>query len=276
MFRDVCRSIPASRFPPPSRQPRRVPFAAISRAPPYLLPSALLANPKASNSLMRSWTGRLPKMAGSPTRSMKTTGCRRSVSPVLSPIRPSWYNPWRWPRSRRPSRAIGPGCRRTSSMMGSSPTPSSKPSSTPARRMRTSSPVRGRSMRPSTSSRPRPTMRRTPCASAEASCSVTAPVPAKAASLPASSSTTGCRGAAKRCGSPNPTSCWRTRNVTGRRSAWNGCWSRRYRVSRRARTSRYRKPSYSPPMPRYGPTIAARSFPASSRSSNGWAPTSME
>jgi hypothetical protein len=33
---------------------------------------------------------------------------------------------------------------------------------------------------------------------------------------------------------------------------------------------------FSPPMPRYGPMTAARSFPASSRSSNGWAPTSME
>jgi predicted RNA methylase len=45
---------------------------------------------------------------------------------------------------------------------------------------------------------------------------------------------------------------------------------------RRARTSRSRKPSYSPPTPRYGPTTAVRSFPASSRSSNGWAPISME
>ncbi len=39
-----------------------------------------------------------------------------------------------------------------------------------------------------------------------ASCSATAPARARAASRPASSSTTGSRDAARRCGSPNPTS----------------------------------------------------------------------
>ncbi len=78
---------------PPSRQwqlrrlPRRPgPFAETSRAllrhvPPRPRPSS----PKASNSPMRPWSGRLPKSAGSPTRSMKNTDCRRSVSPGAGP-----------------------------------------------------------------------------------------------------------------------------------------------------------------------------------------------
>jgi hypothetical protein len=42
---------------------------------------------------------------------------------------------------------------------------------------------------------------------------------------------------------------------------------------RRARRSRWRKASFSRPMPRCAPTSAARRFRASGRSSNGWAPT---
>ena len=56
------------------------------------------------------------------------------------------------------------------------------------------------------SSRPRATTPRTPSASAAAASSATAPAPARAARSPASSSTTGCRAAAGRSGSPNPTS----------------------------------------------------------------------
>ena len=67
---------------------------------------------------------------------MKNTDCSRSVFPALRRIPPSWCNRLPWPRSRRRSRAIARICRRTSSTTACCPTPSSKPSSMPARRMR--------------------------------------------------------------------------------------------------------------------------------------------
>ncbi len=44
----------------------------------------------------------------------------------------------------------------------------------------------------------------------------------------------------------------------------------------KAQGSPCRKASYLRPMPRYAPTTVERGFPGSGRSSNGWAPTSME
>ena len=52
--------------------------------------------------------------------------------------------------------------------------------------------------------------------------------------------------------------------------------SRRSPASARARRSGLRKASYLRPTPRCAPMSAARSFRASGRSSNGWAPTSTE
>ena len=78
-------------------------------------------------------------------------------------------------------RLRGPACR----------TPSSRASSMPARPMPVISPDRGSSMRPSMSSRPRPTMPSTPSASAAAGFWATAPAPARAARSPASCSTIG-------------------------------------------------------------------------------------
>jgi predicted RNA methylase len=42
--------------------------------------------------------------------SMKNTACNRSGFPARSRIRPSWYNPPPWPRSRRRARPIGRCC----------------------------------------------------------------------------------------------------------------------------------------------------------------------
>ena len=57
------------------------------------------------------------------------------------------------------------------------------------------------------------------CVCGAAGCWATAPVAARAARSPPSSSTTGCAAAAGRCGCPPPTSCSRTRAATGPRSA---------------------------------------------------------
>ncbi|MHC2622203.1 putative RNA methylase [Bradyrhizobium huanghuaihaiense] len=147
-------------------------------------------------------------------------------------------------RSCRRSRATGPGCRPASSVMASSPTPSLRRSSMLARRMLTILPALGRLTRPSTWSRPPATTRRTRSVSVEASCSGTAPAPARVASPPASFSTIGCKAGARRSGSRSPTSCSRTRSATGRRWAWSVCWSRRSRASLKAARSGWPKASY--------------------------------
>ena len=152
------------------------------------------SSPPAPSSPTRPSTGRRPRTAASPRRSTKATRCSRSASPARSRIRRGSCSRPRWPRSRRPSPPTGRTCRPTSSPTACCPTPSSRASSMPARPMPAISPDRGRSTRPSMSSRPRPTTPRTPCASGAAGSSATAPAPARAARSPASSSTTGCKG----------------------------------------------------------------------------------
>ena len=123
--------------------------------PRHRLPSRRSPNRKASNSPMRSSTGRRRRAPGSPMRFMKNTDCSRSVFPALRRTPPDSCSRRRWPRSRRRSRPIDRICRRTSSRTACFRTPSSKASSTPARRIPISSRDRGRSTRPSTSSPPR-------------------------------------------------------------------------------------------------------------------------
>ena len=135
------------------------------------------------------WTP--PEGARSAMRSMRNTGSNRSGFRAPKRTRPSWCSPPPWPRSRRQNRAIGRACRSISSATRSSPTPSS-------RRVVYAGEAHGDYLagagpwtRPSISSPPRATMRRTPSAFAGASCWATAPAPARAASRPASFSTTG-------------------------------------------------------------------------------------
>ena len=193
---------------------------------------------------MRHSTGSRPRGRASAMPSTKSTGSNRSGSPARRRTRPSWCSRLRWPRSCRRSRATGPGCRPASSVMASSPTPSLRRSSMLARRMLTILPALGRLTRPSTWSRPPATTRRTRSVSVEASCSGTAPAPARVASPPASFSTIGCKAGARRSGSRSPTSCSRTRSATGRRSAWSVCWSRRSRASLKGTTSGWPRASY--------------------------------
>ena len=166
-------------------------FAAISRARHRGQQRSAIAIRKASSSPTRQSTGRRPKAAGSRMRFMKNTSFSRSAFPALRRIRPSWCSPRRWRRSRRQNPPIGRISRQISSPMACCPTRSSRASSMPARPMPISSPGRGRSMRPSTSSPPRATTPRTPSAFAAAGFSATAPAPARAARSPASCSTTG-------------------------------------------------------------------------------------
>ncbi|MBL6431554.1 MAG: hypothetical protein HPM95_11910 [Alphaproteobacteria bacterium] len=114
-----------------------------------------------------------------------------------------------------------------------------------------------------------------PSASARASCSAMAPAPAKAASRPGSSSTTGSRAGARRSGSPSD------KLLEDAQRDWSALGMERLLVTPLSRfpkapRSVSRNASFSPPMPRYGPTTAVRSFRGSSRSSNGWAPISTE
>lgn len=86
--------------------------------------NASVAAPKRLTSSMRRPIGRRPRARASATPSTRNIGCNRSGSPARRRIRPSWCSRPRWPRSRRRSRAIGPGCQPTLSAAASSQTPS--------------------------------------------------------------------------------------------------------------------------------------------------------
>ena len=202
--RQGCRRLPVS-----SRQlsPNRLSRALRARSWRVDLRFPLRpSNPKPSNSPMRRSTGSRSMAAASPMRSMRNTRFSRYAFPAQRLTPPSWCNRRRWPRSRRPSRAIDRICPPGSSRMACCRTRRLRASFTPARPMPASSPDHGTSTRPSTSSPPRPTTPRTPFAFAEAGSSATAPAPARAAKSLASCSTIGSRAAAARSGFQNPTS----------------------------------------------------------------------
>ena len=89
-----------------------------------------------------------------------------------------------------------------------------------------------------------------PCGSGRAGCSATAPAAARAGRWPRSCSTSGCAGAAGRCGSPSPTSSSKTPAATGPRSEGARPTSSRWRRCARGRTCLSTKASSSPPMRR--------------------------
>ncbi len=227
--------------------------------------------------LRRPWTGRLPKAPISRDRFMKNTDCSRSVSPALRRTRPSSCNRWRWRALRRPSPHYRPMPAGEHHLI-SCRTPSSRRSSMPAKPILI---ILAGSWTVDA------TFDLVQAAPADAentvrfrrglSCWVTAPAPGKAASLPASSSTTGSSGRRKAVWITQVRQADRgraARLVRARHGAPVG--RRRCRASPRASRSRCRKASYLQPTPRYAPMIAARRFRASGRSSNGWAPISTE
>ena len=197
-----CRRARRSQRPrhlPPRRHvsaPRAASRAAeAAAAPARQAPGAAAGSRRARLRDPRLDAGRAARLTAA---SMKATRCKRSTFRARSRIRPGWCSRRRWPRSPLPAPRYRPHLPPACSRPGCCPTPSSKASSMPARPMRVISPVRGLSTRPSMSSRPRPTMPRTPCVSGAAGFSATAPAPARAARSPASSSTTGSRAAAAR------------------------------------------------------------------------------
>ena len=203
-FHRVSRS--SCLLPPRRLRPqRRRPCAAISRDRwPRVHPPLPRPTPMAFRSLTKLRTGRRPRARACPRRSMRNTDCNRSLFPALRPIPPHSCNRRRWRASRRRSPAINRFCQQTSTRCCR--TPNSKPSSMRARRTANISAAGGRSMRPGTASAPRPPTPRTRSVFGAASCSATARAPARVASPPASSSTTGFRVAARPSGFRSPTS----------------------------------------------------------------------
>ena len=188
-FRRACLSMEPASF-------GRLRASSLSAPSPHLRHAPRRARRQRSSPPAPSWpmrpsTGSRPRTAASPRRCTSRTACSRFASQARARIRPGSCSPRRWLRSRRPSPPTGHACRPTSSPMACCPMPSSRASSMPARPIAAISPDRGWSTRPSMSSRPRPTMPRTPCASGAAGCWATAPAPARAARSPASFSTTG-------------------------------------------------------------------------------------
>ena len=205
---------------------------------------------------------------------MKNTDCSRSAFPAPCPIRPGWCSRRPWPASRRPSRATGRDFRKTSSVTACCPTPSSKPSSMPAKPMASFSPaldgrrdLRCRQSRPRRRrgrgalsawlhARRRHGRRQGPPVGRHHSRQLAAGPPQGAVDQQIRQAD---RGRAARL-------------VGARHGAPAGHAA--VALPARQQRSRWRKASCSRPTPRYAPTIVARRFRASSRSSNGWAPIS--
>ena len=100
-------AIPVSAAAPSRHRANRPQLSARAAAAPA---RHSVPNRRRSNSPMRPSTGRRPRAPASPMRSMKNTDSSRSGFPALRRIPPSWCNRRRWPRSRRPSQAIGRTC----------------------------------------------------------------------------------------------------------------------------------------------------------------------
>ena len=162
---------------------------------------------------MRLWArrasvSRFPKS----THPMRRSGSR---SPDRNCIRRPWWNPLRWPVSRRRSRAQNQSCRQGLSRVVFCPMPSWRPPSMPPRPMADIFQGIGRSRKISWRSRPAPMMHQTRCAIGPGFSAATARDAEKDVRSAASSSTTGCRDAVRRCGFRNPKPSCRMRSGTG-------------------------------------------------------------